>query len=135
MAHKRRHNQNNHRPPPVHQAPAFAVGDLVYFHAFAEQSIENSYFLCKGYIVRSPQPDSPVYKIVVVAVDPKSILLGTKPEIAKSLLGRRIAREQNQISYQPTDWMNKFYADADWLLLDNREVQKLKHSLQKKTSG
>lgn len=130
MAPRYRHNSSC-----VRSTPTFMIGDLVYFHAFAEQSIENSYFLCQGYIVRVPQSASPVYKIIVIAVDPKSILLGIRPEIARSLLGRRIAREQNQISYQPTDWMNKLYTDINWIFLNHQEVQKLRNSLLKKISG
>ena len=93
----------------------YSVGALVYFHAFADMKDDTTYFMCKGYITRQPKADSKVYKIIIVSVDPKSVLCGERPDIAKILLGKKIARKGHQLSHKQTDWMRKFYGEQEWI--------------------
>jgi hypothetical protein len=118
--------QRNHNRPK----PKFALGDEVYFQAFAEQAIENSFFLCKGKVVRLPEPNSPVYKIVVTSVDVNSIVIGHNPVMAQGLLGRRIAKQENQMSYKINDWLVR--PQTGWIHLGDRELQKIDRLLRSK---
>lgn len=110
----------------------YTVGDLVYFHAFADMNDKSTYFMCKGYITRQPKETSKVYKIIVTSVDPKSVLCGEKPEVATVLLGKKIARKGHQLSKEPTDWMRKFYGDIGWLDIEDEELDKIKRYIKKK---
>jgi len=107
------------------------VGDLVYFHAFVDPEDESTYFLCKGYIIREPKKDSPIYKLVVTAVDPRSVLCGARPDVAKKLLCKKIVRAPEQLSTEPTGWMLKFY-QRDWLEISEAELRKIEENIKRK---
>lgn len=115
--------------PPKHK---YAIGTLVYFHAYADASDKTTYFLCQGYVVRQPKANSKVYKVHIVAVDPKSVLCGEKPEVAKLLLGMKIARQPDQLSAKSSGLMEVFYKDANWLHVKDRELKKIKASISRK---
>lgn len=113
----------------------YAVGDLVYFHAFADMSDNTTYFMCKGYITRQPKEESKVYKIIIISVDPKSVLCGEKPDIAQVLLGKKVALKGYKLTREPTDWMHKFYGDQEWIDLKGDELDKVKRYIKKKQKG
>jgi len=128
-----RNNSNRRKPqrgsPPIKKTK-LGIGKLVYFHAFADPADKTSYFFCKGYVVRTPHRDSPVYKIVVTAVDPRSVLCGENPVSAKRLLNKKIAREPGQVTDSPVAWYRKTY--EDWLEVTEKELIKLKGVIKKK---
>ena len=121
--HKSRHNVAIHK---------YKIGDLVYFHALSNVDDESTYFMCKGYVSRCPKPDSKVYKIVVTSVDPKSVLCGERPDLARVLLGKKIARKGHQMSIKRSDWARYLYGDQEWLEVKEEELKKIKGYIQKK---
>jgi len=126
---KNRRGRDPHRTAPRY---AYKMGDLVYFHAYADPSDHTSYFLCQGYVARQPTNDSRVYKVIVVAVDPKSVLCGEKPDIARRLLGMKIAREPIQLSSEPSGLMKLFYKNTNWLHITEKELKKIKTSIRRR---
>ena len=110
----------------------YNIGDYVYFHAYADNKDKTTYFICKGYVIRQPKPDSKVYKVVVTEVNPKSVLCGESPDVAKTLLGRKIARKLNQLSEIKNNWVCTFYGEVSWLKLDQREEKKIQSYLARR---
>ena len=105
----------------------------VFFHALAEQNMPDSIFMCEGIVDRLPKPGSNVYKVIILSVDPISKTCGNKPQIAKSLLGRRIAREEGQIFIEYSVMMQKVYSPrSTWLTLSEQEKNRIVQLVDKK---
>lgn len=130
----RRSKRQHHRPQqqrPQSSALKYRVGDLVHFHAFASPQDQNTYFMCKGLVARQPTPESKVYKVVVTAVDPKSMLCGHNPKLASTLLGKRIARLPDQLTDQPDGLLSQAYKSSAWLEVEDRELNKIRSNIRR----
>jgi len=114
--HKEMPKQHKYKQKP--RRPEYSPGDVVYFHAYAGQKDDNAYFLCKGIVTRGPLPDNPTYKLIVTAVDPKSVLCGEQPEFAQPLIGKRIVRQENQLRGEIGGLLSKMYEGHGWIEMD-----------------
>jgi hypothetical protein len=75
------------------QTERFKAGDFVFFSAYSEKKDNTSFFLCRGYVTGLALGPKLIYKLIVTEVYPESLLCGYNPELAKSLLGRKVARD------------------------------------------
>jgi hypothetical protein len=127
--HKQKTQQNHSHNKP--RGPQYQVREIVYLHAYVDPSDQTSYFFCKGIITRQPQSDSPIYKIVITSVDPKSLLCGENPQQAKRLLGKRIVRREDQITSEISDMMTKMYEGHGWIDLPGGQIQQIINKIDK----
>lgn len=97
----------------------YPVGASVYCFAYAEASDTSSYFLCHCLVLK--EVDEHNYKLIVLRVNPHSPLCGIRPEIASRLLGRKIVRHHEQLSYELPLWNRK--GEINWLEADKRLQQ------------
>ena len=129
---KKRHSKNDSNTQKSSKPADYKVGKFVFFNAYADSSDQSTYFMCQGCVTRQPTLASKVYKITVTAVDPQSFMCGNRPDLAKSLLGRKIAREPGQILEKPTSILKPVYREEDWLFLSDMALIKLGRSLKKR---
>lgn len=87
--------------------------------------------MCKAIVLRQPNRDSRVYKLVIVAVSPDSVG-GHYPELANKLLGKRIPRNGQHLQSKPTyGLLGNVYQQHPWLELKEQEVIRIKNRTQK----
>lgn len=82
--------------------------------------------------MRQPLPGSPVYKITIISVNPHSVLCGERPDKAGRLLGRKIAREPNQIMKDLEGMMQKLYKDQNWIVVNKKDLNKIEMIVRRK---
>ncbi len=77
---------------------AFALGEMVYFHASVYPGGSES-IPCKGFVIRQPSKDNPAYKVIIaeiIPIDNNAVPLG--------IVGKKLLRKYDQLSSNPPMW-------------------------------
>jgi hypothetical protein len=105
---KKYYQQNNN-----HKKRYPKIGDLVYFHASLKPGDLDNLVACRGYVVRCPMSkDRDDYKLVIESVNKVSPLGQELNSSYIVLIGKKLQRKIDQISFTKPDWWSDNWLEA-----------------------
>lgn len=115
----------------------YNIGDIVYLFASilpGNTSVPHKdLFMCKGVIVKQPNVNNRMYKIIITDVNVNSTWNGfhqTKPQL---LLGKKVTRESSVLFNSPTSGiLGSIYKDSSWLRAKQHILDKVNHLIKQR---